>query len=343
MRTIKNTLYITEPGAYLSLDGENVVVSRDNEIVGRRPLHLLQSIVIFGYSSVSPALMGKCASYCIEISFMSLSGRFLGRFVGEPNGNVLLRKEQYRISDSKERSLDIAKSFIIGKLYNSRWGVERVLRDNALRVDSERLKQVSMYLNQGLEDIGNCFDIETLRGIEGEAASMYFSIFNDMILQQKEDFKFVVRNRRPPLDPVNALLSYTYTLLGNEASWALSSVGLDPYVGFLHSDRPGRISLALDLMEEFRCILADKFVLMLINKRIIKISDFCKRENGAVLISDTAKKSLLMQWQKRKQEAIVHPFTGEKMQWGMVIYTQAQLLARYIRGDIDAYPPLMWK
>lgn len=343
MRTIKNTLYVTEPGAYLSLDGENIVISREGKEVGRRPLHLLQGIIVFGYSGASPALMSKCASYNIEISFLSQSGKFYGRFVGVPNGNVLLRREQYRIADDDDRSLDIAKSFIMGKLFNSRWVIERVRRDNSMRVDIERLKAASRFIYDRLKDIPQCSTSDELRGLEGEAASVYFGIFDEMILQQKDEFKFVTRNRRPPLDPVNAMLSYMYTMLSHESAWALSSVGLDPYVGFLHRDRPGRLSLALDLVEEFRSVLADRFVLMLINKKLIKIEDFSKRENGAVTISDDARKMLLLQWQKRKQEAITHPFTGEKMQWGMVLFVQAQLLARYIRGDLDAYPPLLWK
>lgn len=343
MRAIKNTLYITEPGAYLSLDGENIVISRDGEEIGRRPLHLLQGIIVFGYSGASPALMGKCASYGIEISFMSRSGRFLGRFVGDPNGNVLLRREQYRIADDEQKSLGIAKSFILGKLFNSRWVIERVCRDNTMRVDTEKLKRASDIIYERIKDIDVCKSQDSLRGIEGEAASAYFGVFDEMILQKKEDFVFAVRNKRPPLDPVNAMLSYMYTLLSHEASWALSAVGLDPYVGFLHSDRPGRRSLALDLMEEFRSVLTDRFVLMLINKKQVKINDFSVRESGAVWMCDDVRKQILMQWQKRKQESITHPFTGEKMQWGMVPLVQAQLLARYIRGDMDAYPPFLWK
>ena len=343
MKAVKNTLYITEPGAYISLEGENVVISRDGEEIGRRPLHLLQGIIIFGYSGASPALMGKCASYGIEISFMSRSGRFLGRFVGDPNGNVLLRREQYRIADDTQRSFETARGFILGKLFNSRWVIERVCRDNAMRVDIDRLKKASGIIYERIKDLSRCDSCEQLRGIEGEAASAYFGVFDEMILQQKYDFVFTVRNKRPPMDPVNAMLSYMYTMLSHEASWALSAVGLDPYVGFLHTDRPGRRSLALDLMEEFRSVLADRFVLMLINKKQVKPKDFCLRENGAVWICDEAKKQMLMQWQKRKQESITHPFTGEKMHWGMAIFVQAQLLARYIRGDIDAYPPFMWK
>ncbi len=343
MRVIKNTLYVTTPGSYLSLDGENIVIIRDKEEVGRIPIHLLQEIIIFGYSSASSALMGKCAQNNIEISFLSMNGRFLGRFSGEVRGNVLLRREQYRIADDEQRSLDIAKSFILGKLFNSRWVIERTVRDYAMRADTQKLKKASDQIYYLIKQIDDAPDDGVLRGIEGEAASIYFQTFDEMILQQKDEFKFSVRNKRPPLDPVNAMLSYMYTLLAHEAAWALSAVGLDPYVGFLHKDRPGRLSLGLDLMEEFRSVLADRFVLSLINKKQIKYSDFSRKENGAFILSDDARKQVLNLWQKRKAETITHPFTKEKMQWGMVILVQSQLLARYIRGDLDAYPPLMWK
>lgn len=343
MRMIKNTLYITTADSYLSLDGENAVINREGNEVGRVPLHLIGGIIIFGYSGASPALMGKCAEYGIELSFLTMHGRFLGRFCGETHGNVLLRKEQYRISDNPERSLDIAKSFITGKLYNSRWVIERAKRDYPLRLDTEKLSSASSKLFNLMKLIPDCKSDDSLRGIEGDAAAAYFSVFDDMILQQKEDFYFHERNRRPPLDNVNALLSFCYMLLTHEAAGALSSVGLDPYVGFLHKDRPGRLSLALDLVEEFRSISADRFVLSMINKKQISTEDFQQRENGAVILSENARKELLNQWQKRKQETMTHPFTGEKLQWGMAIQIQAQLLARYIRGDMDAYPPLLWK
>lgn len=343
MRVIRNTMYVTTMGAYLSLDGENVVVSKDGDEIGRRPLHTLQGIIIFGYSNASPALMGKCAEKGIEISFLNMYGGFIGRFVGKINGNVLLRKEQYRISDNEERSLEIAKSFIIGKIYNSRWVIERFMRDYAMRIDVEKFKKASKFLYNSLSMVKECDSKDRLRGIEGEAASVYFNVFNDMILQQKEDFVFRTRNKRPPLDAVNALLSFSYTLLAHEISSAISAVGLDPYVGFMHTDRPGRQSLALDLMEEFRSVLADRFALSLINKKVITGKDFYVKENGAILLKDEARKELLSQWQKRKMEVLTHPFTKEKLQWGMVPFIQAQLLARYIRGDMDAYPPFMWK
>lgn len=343
MKKILNTLYVTTPDAYLSLDGENVVVIKDNNVLGRIPLHNLQGIIGFGYTGASPALIGKCVEYGIELSFLSMYGRFLGRVTGEVNGNVLLRKAQYRISDDKEKRFTIAQNFILGKLYNTRWIIERTCRDYAMRVDVETLKRTSYHLLNSIQKVRVCNDAETLRGIEGEAAQMYFGVFNQMILQQKSEFVFDKRTKRPPLDAVNAMLSFLYTLLAHEAAWALSAVGLDPYVGFLHTDRPGRISLGLDLMEEFRSIMVDRFVITLINKRQVKPDDFIQKENGAVVFREEARKNILAAWQKKKQEMITHPFTGDKVNWGMTIYGQAQLLARYIRGDMDAYPPFLWK
>lgn len=343
MKRLLNTLYITSPDRYLSLDGENVVVLSDNKEVGRVPLHNLEAIVTFGFAGASPALMGACAKRNVALSFLSGSGRFLARVSGESRGNVLLRKRQYLLSEDEEGSLDIAKSFITGKLFNGRWVLERATRDHAMRVDVERLKHVSGRLKNALEAVQVCDSMESLRGIEGEAASLYFSVFDELILQQRETFSFHGRNRRPPMDEINALLSFAYTLLANMASAVLETVGLDPYVGFLHTDRPGRASLALDLMEELRPVYADRFVLSLINKKIVSPSGFVRKENGAVIMDDNTRKAVLSAWQTRKQEMIKHPFLEVKVEWGMVAYAQALLLARYIRGDLDAYPPFMWK
>ena len=343
MRKLLNTLYITSPDTYLSLDGENIVILKDQIEVSRLPLHNLEGIVTFGYTGASPALMGACAKRNISLSFMKQSGRFLARVVGEVRGNVTLRKAQYRISDSELESNKIAKNFIIGKIYNTRWVIERATRDYALRLDVDKLKKVSKVLVNSLKLVECSDNLEQLRGYEGEAASQYFSVFDDLILQQKEFFYFHNRNKRPPLDNVNAMLSFVYTLLAHDVAAALETVGLDPYVGFLHRDRPGRISLALDMMEELRCVYADRFVISLINKREINADGFTQNENGAVVMDDDTRKNILKAWQSKKQETITHPFLQEKLEWGLVPYTQAMLLARFIRGDLDAYPTFMWK
>ena len=343
MKHLLNTLYVTSPDRYLSLDGENVVILEKEKEIGRVPLHNLEAIITFGYTGASPALMGACAQRNIALNFMTANGRFLARVTGEVKGNVTLRKEQYRISEDKKRSLEISQSFILGKVYNSRWILERAAREYPMRIDSEKLKRKSAYLAECITKIQSCSDAGGLRGLEGEAASVYFSVFDDLILQQKEDFSFQGRNRRPPLDSVNAMLSFAYSLLTGMCGAALEAVGLDPYVGFFHTDRPGRMSLALDVMEELRGVMADRFVLTLINKRQIKPEGFTNKENGAVIMDDDIRKQFLTMWQAKKQEVITHPFLKEKVEWGMVPYVQALLLARFIRGDLDAYPPFFWK
>lgn len=343
MKKLLNTLYITATDRYLSLDGENIVVLSENKEIGRVPLHNLEAIITFGYTGASPALMGACAKRDISLSFMSRNGRFIARVSGEVRGNVILRREQYRIADDDDRALAIAKNFVIGKVYNSKWVIERAIRDYSLRIDGDKLKTKSIFLASSLLEARKSLSTAQLRGIEGEAAAVYFSIFDDLILQQKDAFKYERRTRRPPLDNVNAMLSFAYALLAGMCSSALELVGLDPYVGFFHTDRPGRISLALDLMEEFRAVLADRFVLTLINKRIVADSGFRKKENGAVIMEDKARKTFLSAWQSRKQEVIKHPFLEERIEWGMAPYAQALLLSRYIRGDIDEYPAFMWK
>lgn len=343
MRKLLNTLYITSPNTYLSLDGENIVILKDDVEALRVPLHNLEGIITFGYTGASPALMGACAKRNIALSFMKPNGKFMGRVVGEVRGNVTLRKTQYRLSDDAAESHKIAKSFILGKIYNARWVVERATRDHGARLDVDKLKGVCQTLAKALPLVERSQDLEQLRGVEGEAAAQYFRVIDDLILQQKEDFYFNSRNKRPPLDNVNAMLSFVYTLLAHDAAAALETVGLDPYVGFLHRDRPGRISLALDLMEELRTVYADRFVISLINKREVNGSGFTQMENGAVIMDDDTRRVILKAWQSRKQEEIRHPFLQEKMEWGLVPYAQAMLLARFIRGDLDGYPPFMWK
>jgi len=343
MKKLLNTLYVTTADSYLSLDGETVVVLNQDKVLGRIPLHNLEGIIAFGYTGASPALMGECAKRNISLCFLKPNGSFLARVTGKVYGNVTLRKEQYRISENPDRACRMARNFIIGKVFNARWVIERVTRDHALSVDCAKLKKVSSQLQSIIEVIRSCTLTEKLRGYEGEAASLYFSVFDDMILQQKDHFYFNGRNRRPPMDRVNAILSFVYTLLVNNTASALESVGLDPYVGFLHKDRPGRMSLALDLMEELRPVMADRFVISLINKRIINGDGFIVRENGSVEMTDETRKIILTHWQNRRQEKINHPFLEEKIEWGLVPYAQALLLARTIRNDLDTYPPFMWK
>lgn len=274
MRKLLNTLYVTSPNTYLSLDGENIVILKDESEILRIPLHNLEGIVAFGYTGASPALMGACAKRNIALSFMKQSGKFLGRVVGEIKGNVTLRKTQYRLSDDVVESNKIARSFIMGKIYNARWVIERATRDYAARLDVDKLKGVCKTLVNSLKSVEKCQDLEQLRGFEGEAAAQYFRVLDDLILQQKESFYFRSRNKRPPLDNVNAMLSFVYTLLAHDVAAALETVGLDPYVGFLHRDRPGRVSLALDMMEELRSVYADRFVISLINKREVNDDGF---------------------------------------------------------------------
>ena len=343
MRKIANTLYITLPDVYLSLDGENVVILDKDQEVGRIPLHNLEAIVSFGYRGVSPALMGGCANRNISLCFLTPQGKFLARVTGSVRGNVVLRKKQYQVSADAALSLGIARNCILGKVYNSRWVLERAVRDHSMQVDAEKVRQASLFLQKSLKNIEESTETAQLRGFEGEAASIYFGVFNQLILQQKKDFVFSGRNKRPPLDNVNALLSFVYTLLTNMVASALETVGLDPYVGFMHTDRPGRASLALDLIEELRPVLADRFVLTLINKKMVTGKDFTHKEDGAVLLNDNARKDLLVEWQNKKKEVITHPFLGEKVEWGMIPFVQAMLLARYLRGDLDEYPPFFWK
>ena len=343
MRQLLNTLFVTSEDVYLSLDGENVVANRGGETVARYPLHTLQGIVSFSYSGASPALMGACAKREVSLAFCTPRGRFLARVTGTAQGNVLLRRAQYRAADDPAQSCRIARNMVFGKVYNARWSVKRTRRDHALRIDGERFSAVSRQLHGLLPQIAEETSLEGLRGLEGAGAAAYFSVLDDMILQGKETFFFRERTRRLPLDAFNALLSFTYSLLAHDCASALESVGLDAYVGYLHRDRPGRESLALDLMEELRPCFADRFVLTLVNNRMIKPSDFRRQESGAVLLTDAGRKAFLQKWQERKKKPITHPFLEEKMPWGLIPYTQSLLLAHYLRGDLDEYPPFLWK
>lgn len=338
-----NTLFVNQSDAYLALDGGNVVVKKDDEVLGRVPLHNLEGIVTFGYTGASPALMGYCAENDVPLTFMTKNGRFLARVIGESKGNVVLRKTQYRQSDCELQSVKLARNFILGKVYNQKWILERMTRDYPMRIDITHFKETSAYFSKKLIEIRECEDLERLRGLEGKVAVHYNQLFDDMILQQKEEFVFKGRSRRPPLDRVNAMLSFAYSLLARDTGAALEAVGLDAYVGFLHRERPGRISLALDLMEELRGIYADRFVLSLINMKVIQAKHFVQKENGAVLMTEEGRKVFLSAWQKRKQEMIQHPYLKEKMMWGLVPYAQALLLARHLRGDLEEYPTFLYK
>lgn len=343
MKQLLNTLFVTSEDIYLSLEGENVLANREKTVIARYPLHTLQSIVSFSYSGASPALMGACAERNIGLAFCTPRGRFLARCGGESNGNVLLRREQYRIADDAQRSCTVARTMIFGKLSNSASSIQRTLRDHAPRVANLGLEDAVQKIRGQLSLTLAAADMETLRGIEGVGAAEYFGVFDQLLLNRKENFFFHGRNRRPPLDRVNAMLSFAYSLLAHDCASALESVGLDSYVGFLHRDRPGRVSLALDLMEELRPCMADRFVLTLVNNRMIHPDDFLIQESGAVLLTEDGRKKFLKAWQERKRDTLTHPYLNEKMNWGMVPYVQALLLARYIRGDLDAYPPFLWK
>lgn len=339
MKHLLNTLYILSEDIYLSLDGENVVANRNQEAIARYPLHTLQNIITFSYAGASPALLGACAQRQVGLAFCTPRGKFLARVCGESNGNVLLRRTQYRVADDLAQSIRIGRTMIFGKIYNARWSIERTRRDHGLRVDADQLVSASQQLQGLLPQVRKASSPEELRGLEGAGANVYFKVFDQMILGDKETFFFSGRSRRPPLDAVNAMLSFTYSLLAHDCASALESVGLDSYVGFLHRDRPGRTSLALDLMEELRPCMADRFVLTMINNRIIKSADFQHTHSGAVLLTDEGRKTFLKHWQEKKKEVLTHPYLDEKLSWGMVPFVQALLLARYLRGDLDEYPP----
>ena len=343
MKKLLNTLYVTSENSFLSLDGENVVVMEGKEEIGRLPLHNLEGIVSFGYRGTSPALMGACADRNISLCYLNPQGKFLARVTGKVKGNVILRKQQCLSCQNNEISLGIAKNCILGKVHNSRWVLERAIRDHGMQIDTEKVKRASDHLKTSIELIRSSQTMDSLRGYEGDAANAYFTAFDQLILQQKREFQFTGRNKRPPVDKVNALLSFVYTLLTNSVTSALETVGLDPYMGYLHTDRPGRVSLSLDMIEEFRSVLADRFVLSLINKRMVNGKDFSIKENGAVLMSDDLRKKVLIEWQNKKKEVITHPYLNEKVEWGVVPFVQAMLLARYLRGDLDGYPVFLWK
>lgn len=340
MKKYLNTLYVTTQQAYLHKEGQSVVVKVDQETKLRLPVHTLDGIICFGAVSMSPFLMHHCAENEVAISFLSEYGKFLARVQGPVSGNVLLRREQYRVADHPEAAEEIARHILMGKVANARTVLRRAQRDHG---EDKEIHKAEQRLTQYIRRMQKPMSLQELRGNEGEAAASYFAVFSRLLRVKEDAFSFSGRNRRPPTDPVNAMLSFAYTLLVHDCRSALEGVGLDPYVGYLHTDRPGRPSLALDLMEEFRAFLADRLVFSLINRRQIQSKDFIDSAGGAVSISDEARKTLLTTWQKRKQEEITHPYLEEKCKIGLLPHLQAQLLARHLRGDIEAYPPFIWK
>jgi len=343
MKKLLNTLFVTTQGAYLCHEGEAVLVRVEKETKLRIPIHTLGSIVGFGQVSCSPPLMHLCGERGVAISFLSEQGRFFARVEGPVSGNVRLRREQYRRADSQEGRMAIARSMVLAKVVNCRTVLQRATRDHEGKAGVEDIDKAVRRLGCLLDTIKAEQDIAVLRGREGEAALTYFEAFDHMITAQKDDFYFRGRSRRPPLDNMNALLSFIYTLLAHDASAALQGVGLDPQVGFLHAERPGRPSLALDLMEEFRPFLADRLALSLVNLKQVQGAGFRKTESGAVEMTDETRKELLVAYQKRKQEEIQHPFIGETAPVGLLLHLQALLMARFLRGDLDGYPPFIWK
>lgn len=344
MKKLLNTVYVTTEGAALRKDGENLVAEVEGSERARVPLHMLASVVVFGAIHISPALMAVCAGAGITIALFDRNGRFQARIEGPVTGNVLLRRAQYRVSETPE---PVVRSIVVGKVANQRSVLMRTLRDYGGELDladRDKIAAVTERLAYILRRVETSDDgIDLLRGAEGEAANLYFSVFDHLIRSPDAEMRWKGRSRRPPLDPINALLSFLYTLLTHDCRSACESVGLDPAVGFLHRDRPGRPSLALDLMEELRPVLADRLALSLINRRQLRARDFKTRDGGAVMMSDEARRTVLAAWQDRKKEERQHPFLEEKAPLGLVPYLQAQMLARHLRGDLDAYPPWFWK
>lgn len=343
MKKHLNTLFITRQGAYLHKENESIAVKVDGKDVLKVPIHTIGGIVCFGNVLCSPFLIGHCAECDVSISFLTENGRFLAKVQGPVSGNVLLRREQYRRADNIKETVKITRALLTGKIANCRSVIRRAIRDHADKINKKNLNRVSQRLVYNLERLHKENDLNVLRGIEGESAHEYFSVYNELIIAQKDDFTFSERSRRPPLDRVNALLSFTYTILLHDVQSALETVGLDPAVGYLHRDRPGRPGLALDIMEEFRPYIADRLVLSLINMKQVHKKGFITSETGAVLMDDETRKQLLIVYQKRKQDTILHPFLDEKITVGLLFHAQALLLARYLRGDIDTYPPLICK
>jgi len=346
MRRLLNTLYVTTDGAWLRKDGANIVMQVEGEERARVPAHMLEGLVCIGRVLVSPPLLGYCAELGICVSYLKSNGKFLARVEGPVSGNVLLRREQYRCSDDRSRYADIVRNLLLGKVHNQRVVVGRALRDHGDGLNDTahaELIRAKKILRRILDNLLRESDPDVMRGLEGEAAQIYFGVFDYLMRPDKERLRFNGRSRRPPKDPINALLSFLYTLLTHDCRSALEGVGLDPAVGFLHRDRPGRPSLALDLMEEFRPLLADRLALSLLNRKQLDERHFVTLDNGAVFLKEDARKVVLTSYQERKREELRHGFLDEKFEIGLFPAVQAQLLARHLRGDLDAYPPFLWK
>ena len=343
MKKLLNTLFVTTPGTYLFKDGETIAVKVEDDVKLRLPIHTIGGVICFDQVNCSPHLMGFCAENDVAISFVSQYGGFQARVQGYMPGNVLLRRQQYRWADDEKKCVEISKFILTGKFANCRTVLGRVLRDHGDKIEQETVQKASDRIQWSGKQLSRDMNLEELRGLEGDTAHSYFSVFDHLIVSQKEDFVFHERSRRPPLDNVNCLLSFLYTLLMHDVRSALESVGLDSAVGFLHRDRPGRPGLALDLMEEMRPFIADRLVLSLINLGQVAPNGFKKTETGAVLMTDETRKALLVAYQNRKQEELTHPYLNEKIKVGILFYVQALLFARYVRGDLDGYPPFIWK
>lgn len=343
MKRHDNTLYITTQGAYLSKEGTNVIVRVNNEIRLALPIHTVGSLVCFGNVLCTPFLLGMCGKQGVTVSFLTEQGRFLARVEGEQSGNVFLRRAQHSATTSEDCSVQVAGAIVGAKIANSRVALQRAIRDHRERIDTHWVNWSVRRLRRLVALCMRQNDLVAVRSLEADAARAYFRAFNKLIVVDDPDFAFKGRTRRPPLDRVNAVMSFVYALLVQDIKSACESVGLDPQMGFLHADRPGRLSLALDLMEEFRPVLADRLTLSLINRKQIKAKGFTVQESGAVVMDDETRKIVLVEYQKRKQNEITHPYLNEKMTLGILPFVQARLLARFLRGDIAEYPPFFWK
>ena len=345
MKKHANTLFVSTEGCYVAKSGECLLVRKENKTLVSLPIHTLEGVVCFGRVGFSPFALGLCGEHGVSVAFLTQNGRFLSRMSGPQHGNVLLRRSQFRAAESPEQTALLSRCFLTGKISNARTVLLRFLRDHSDKTQDEIVEQAILRLKGILDFLWRpaALSLDQIRGTEGEAAKLYFSVFDKMIVSQKDDFFFHERSRRPPLDNVNALLSFVYSLLANDVRTACESVGLDPQMGFLHADRSGRPSLALDMMEELRPFLADRLVLSLINRRQVSATGFSTRENGAVTMNDNARRTVLRAYQERKNETIKHPYLDESITLGLVTHVQARLLARFLRGDLDMYPTFIWR